>query len=60
MTALYILAIIALAIIVLVSKGVKIIPQSETQVIERLGRYDRTLASGLNIILPFIDRPREI
>ena len=60
MTALYILAIVALAIIVLVSKGIKIVPQSETQVIERLGRYDRTLVSGLNIILPFIDRPREI
>lgn len=60
MTALYILAILALAIIVVVSKGIKIVPQSETEVIERLGRYDRTLASGLNIILPFIERPREI
>lgn len=60
MDVIIILGIIALAIIVLVSKGVKIIPQSETQVIERLGRYDRTLASGLNIIFPFIDQPREI
>lgn len=60
MSALTILGILVLAVIVLISKGVKIVPQSETEVIERLGRYDRTLASGLNIILPFIDRSREI
>ena len=59
-TPLIILAIIALAIVVLISKGILIVPQSETQVIERLGRYDRTLQSGLNIIMPFVDRPREI
>jgi regulator of protease activity HflC (stomatin/prohibitin superfamily) len=59
-TSLIILAIIALAIVVLISKGILIVPQSETQVIERLGRYDRTLQSGLNIIMPFVDRPREI
>lgn len=60
MTALTLLGLLALAIIVIVSKGIKIVPQSETEVIERLGRYDRTLSSGLNIILPFIDRPRAI
>lgn len=60
MNALIILGIIAFAIIVLVSKGIKIIPQSETQVIERLGRFDRVLNPGLNIILPFIDKAREI
>lgn len=59
-TPLIILAIIALAIVVLISKGILIVPQSETQVIERLGRYDRTLQSGLNIIMPFVDCPREI
>ena len=59
-TPLIILAIIALAIVVRISKGILIVPQSETQVIERLGRYDRTLQSGLNIIMPFVDRPREI
>ena len=41
-------------------KGLKIVPQSQTAVIERLGRYDRTLTSGLNIIIPFIERPRAI
>ncbi len=60
MNTLIILAIIAVAIIMVVSKGIKIIPQSETQVIERLGRFDRVLNPGLNIILPFIDKAREI
>jgi regulator of protease activity HflC (stomatin/prohibitin superfamily) len=40
--------------------GFKIIQQSETMVIERLGRYNRTLDSGINIIWPVIDRPRSI
>ena len=60
MDSLIILGIIALAVVIFISKGIKIVPQSETEVIERLGRYDRTLESGLNIILPFIDKPREI
>lgn len=38
--------------------AVKIVPQAELQVIERLGRYHRTLHAGLNFILPFIDRVR--
>jgi regulator of protease activity HflC (stomatin/prohibitin superfamily) len=42
------------------AKGFKIVQQSETMIIERLGRYNRTLTSGINIIWPVIDRPREI
>lgn len=41
-------------------KGFKIISQSETMVIERLGRYHRTLSPGINIIWPFFDKPRTI
>ena len=52
--------LIALVVIVFMYKGLKIVPQSQTAVIERLGRYDRTLTSGLNIIIPFIERPRAI
>lgn len=60
MTAIVVLCIIVIAVLVLVMSGVKIVSQSEAMIIERLGRYDRTLNSGLNIILPFIERPREI
>jgi len=55
-----ILGLIALFIIIWVFAGFKIVQQSETMVIERLGKYSRTLTSGINIILPVIDRPREI
>jgi len=55
-----ILGLIALFVIIWVFAGFKIVQQSETMVIERLGRYSRTLTSGINIILPIIDRPREI
>jgi len=46
--------------IAFVSKAVKIVQQSETLVIERLGTYHRTLESGINIIWPVIDRAREV
>jgi regulator of protease activity HflC (stomatin/prohibitin superfamily) len=55
-----ILALIALFVIVFAIMGFKIVQQSETMVIERLGKYSRTLTSGINIIWPIIDRPREI
>lgn len=55
-----IVGIIVLIVIIFVLRGVRIIPQAETWVIERLGKYNRTLESGINIILPIIDRPRVI
>ncbi len=46
--------------IVIISAGVKVVPQSETRVIERLGRFHSVLSPGLNFIIPFIDRPKTI
>ncbi len=48
-------ALLVLAI-VFAFKTLKIVPQQHAWVIERLGKYDRTLSPGLNIIIPFIDR----
>ena len=59
-TTLIIFGIIALIAVIYVLKGFKIVQQSETRVVERLGRYDRTLSSGINFILPIIDRAREV
>jgi len=55
-----ILVVIALFVIVFAIMGFKIVQQSETMVIERLGKYSRTLQAGINVIWPVIDRPREI
>lgn len=60
METLIILGLIVLVVIVVITNSIKIIPQSETKVVERLGRYDRTLPPGLNIIWPIIDRPKSI
>ena len=40
--------------------GIKVVPQSETRVIERLGRFHSVLPPGLNFIIPFIDKPKII
>ena len=55
-----ILGIIIVLAIVIISAGVKVVPQSETRVIERLGRFHSVLAPGLNFIIPFVDRPKTI
>jgi regulator of protease activity HflC (stomatin/prohibitin superfamily) len=49
----FLLVILAL---VFIWKGVKIVPQSEVYVLERFGKYTRTLNAGLNFIVPFLDR----
>ena len=51
---------IALFIIIFAVLGFRIVKQSEVMIIERLGRYNRTLESGINIIWPIIDKPRMI
>lgn len=52
------LAILVVGVLILLKRGILIIPQSETKVIERLGKYHSTLAPGINIIIPFIDRAK--
>ena len=59
-STLIIFLIIAAIAVIYVLKGFKIVPQSETRVVERLGRYDRTLQSGINFIFPIIDRARKV
>src|SRR2546422_1843879 len=58
--SLIVVAAIAIFAIVIVSKGIRIVRQAQTMIVERLGRYHKTLHSGVNLILPILDRPREI
>ncbi|MBO4840584.1 MAG: SPFH/Band 7/PHB domain protein [Bacteroidaceae bacterium] len=55
-----ILVAIVLLVILFAKKALVIIPQSETKIIERLGRYRATLKPGINIIIPFIDNAKNI
>lgn len=56
----YVLLVMAFLAIVIVAKSITIISQSSTKIIERLGRYHATLNPGVNLIMPFIDKPRSI
>jgi len=61
MDAMLIITIVAtIFVIIFVASGFKIIQQAETMVIERLGKYNRTLESGINIIIPVFDKSRSI
>ncbi|MFO1253965.1 MAG: paraslipin, partial [Inhella sp.] len=48
--------IVAVIAILFISRAIKIVPQQHAWVVERLGRYDRTLAPGLRVLVPFVDR----
>lgn len=52
--AIFSIALVLFAII-LIFKGIKVVPQSEEWTTERFGRYTRTLTPGLNLIIPFVD-----
>jgi regulator of protease activity HflC (stomatin/prohibitin superfamily) len=53
-------AFIGIALLVAAAKTIKIVPQSSVLLIERLGKFNRVAASGLNIIIPFLDSPRSV
>ena len=50
-----ILALLA-AVVIFVLLGLKIVPQTENWLVERLGKYNRTLSAGVHIIIPIFDR----
>ncbi|MGI6233521.1 MAG: SPFH domain-containing protein [Prevotella sp.] len=60
MTGTYVLIGIIVLVLIFAKMSIVIIPQSETKIIERLGKYYATLKPGINIIIPFIDRAKTI
>lgn len=54
------LLVIAIFVVVVIFRSIRIIPQATAGVVERLGRYHKTLSPGLNILVPFIDRVRPL
>ena len=51
---------IAAIVLVILARSVKIVGQAEVLVVERLGRFNRVARSGLNLLIPLIERPRSI
>jgi regulator of protease activity HflC (stomatin/prohibitin superfamily) len=54
------LLIIAIVVLYIAAKTIRIVPQAAVLIIERLGKFDRVATSGLNVITPFLDRPRSV
>src|SRR5262245_35487874 len=53
-------AAIAFGVIVVISKSIRVVQQAQTMIIERLGKYHKTLSSGINFVFPIVDKPRQI
>jgi regulator of protease activity HflC (stomatin/prohibitin superfamily) len=60
MAALIVLLVVAALVLLTLARTIRIVPQARAGVVERLGRYSRTLTPGLTIVVPFIDRIREM
>src|SRR5438046_2232207 len=61
MTAgLIVLLVVAGLVLLTLGRTIRIVPQARAGVVERLGRYSRTLTPGLAIVVPFVDRVREM
>src|SRR5271165_1875408 len=60
MVALIVIAVVAVFVLVAAARTIRVIPQARAGVVERLGRYSRTLEPGLTIITPFIDRVKPL
>src|SRR5918911_1885828 len=60
MAALIVLLVVAVMVLFTLARTIRIIPQARAGVVERLGRYPRTLTPGLAIVVPFIDRLRPL
>jgi regulator of protease activity HflC (stomatin/prohibitin superfamily) len=57
---LIVLAVIAILVVFVLFRAVRIVPQARAGLVERLGRYHRTLDAGLALIIPFVDRLRPL
>src|SRR5438093_2206594 len=60
MVALIVILVVGLFVIVMLARTIRIVPQANAGIVERLGRYRRTLTPGLAIVVPFIDRLRPL
>src|SRR5207244_7057860 len=57
---LFVLGFLGLFLLIVAVKTIKIVPQATVMLVERLGRFSKVAASGLNILVPFLDKPRAV
>ena len=51
---------IGIVLLVVAVKTIRIVPQATVMLVERLGKFDKIASSGLNILVPFLDKPRAV
>src|SRR6187549_2202590 len=54
------LIVLVIFVFIVAAAGVRIVPQARAGIVERLGRYSRTLDPGLTLIVPFVDRVKPL
>src|SRR5690348_3070531 len=57
---LVVLLVLVIFVLSTIARAVRVVPQASAVIIERLGRYSRTLEPGLHFLVPFVDRPRAV
>jgi len=60
MAGLIVVGVFAVVVLFVLARTIRIVPQARAGIVERLGRYNRTLDAGLAIIVPFVDRLRPL
>jgi regulator of protease activity HflC (stomatin/prohibitin superfamily) len=60
LATLIVLIVVAAVVLITLSRAVRIIPQARAGVVERLGRYQRTLDPGLALVVPYVDRVKPL
>jgi regulator of protease activity HflC (stomatin/prohibitin superfamily) len=60
MATLIVLIVVALVVLFTLSRAIRIVPQARAGIVERLGRYHRTLDAGLALVVPYVDRVRPL
>src|SRR5258706_1233354 len=56
----FFLLFVGIFLLIVAAKTIKIVPQATVMLIERLGRFNRVASSGLNILVPFLDKARAV
>jgi regulator of protease activity HflC (stomatin/prohibitin superfamily) len=60
LASLIVVIVVAVVVLFTVARGIRIVPQARAGVVERLGRYHRTLAPGLALVVPYVDRVKPL
>jgi regulator of protease activity HflC (stomatin/prohibitin superfamily) len=60
LATLIVLIVVAVVVLITLAQGIRIVPQARAGIVERLGRYQRTLDAGLALIVPYVDRVKPL